>query len=437
MRKLFKYYAIFMLFLILSFLIIYVFMPLGCDNVWLYGFSYNISKGLVIYRDFNVVTTPLYYIIGSLFVHVLGDYIIVTGVYNSLLIAFIMLLMYKMIGMKSFILYPLLLIFFPNGYNLFSLFWLVLILYLICIKKDNEILIGFIVGLLFITKQSVGVLLFLPYFFYCKHKIRGMFIFLVPFIVVSIYLLLNGAFFQFIDCCFLGMFEFGSNNHYYDIFAFCEIVVLFYLLYKLVKSKFNNRECFYILCFQIIMYPLMDCYHFFVCFFPVMYLIINDIKIKNILFLLFVFIYMFSGVLFFSVDHKVNFKKNVLYLTNSGDLSLLMEEFHDYLKDVDNYYFTGYYGYLYKLYWNIPITNYDLWNSGNMGYNGFEKRIAVLNDKCAEESCVFIVDRNLLEDKKSQVIDFYSYIVKNYTYKEEKFTFDIYTNMVEGDDKGE
>ena len=59
------------------FLIILIFMLLLCysyflgpnisDEIWNYGFSYNISRGMVIYRDFNVLQTPLFFFIGSLF----------------------------------------------------------------------------------------------------------------------------------------------------------------------------------------------------------------------------------------------------------------------------------------------------------------------------------------------------------------------------------
>ena len=30
------------------------------DLIWNYGFSYNIASGLTMYKDFNMVITPLY-----------------------------------------------------------------------------------------------------------------------------------------------------------------------------------------------------------------------------------------------------------------------------------------------------------------------------------------------------------------------------------------
>ena len=44
---------------IFTFLINY-FSIVNNDVIWNYGFSYNVSKGLKMYKDFNMVITPLY-----------------------------------------------------------------------------------------------------------------------------------------------------------------------------------------------------------------------------------------------------------------------------------------------------------------------------------------------------------------------------------------
>jgi len=144
--------------------------------------------------------------------------------------------------------------------------------------------------------------------------------------------------------------------------------------------------------------------------------------------LLFFIIFVFSVYLFDSVSHTVYKEDDILFLKNCGDLPDLMEEFHDYLDGVEYYYFTGYYGYLYKLYYNIPITKYDLWNEGNQGYNGIEKRINEIDEICSNNDCLFIVDGDLGDNKKSQVTKFCNYILDNYQFVEEYNTFYIYSN---------
>jgi len=427
-KKFLLYFLIFIGSFFISLIVSYVFMPINCDSVWLFGFSSNISKGLVIYRDFNVVTTPLYYFVTCLFLKLFGSCIISMEIFNSILVAFIVLLMFSIVKYKVFIVFPLILIFYPNGYNLFSLFWLMLILYLIAKKKDNDFLVAFILGLLFITKQNIGIALLVPYLYYSKNKIKGAIVFCIPFIILSIYLIYNSAFYEFVDYCFLGLFDFGKGNHYFELFVIIELFVLCYLVFKFIKSKFDDKEVVYILMFQLIMYPLSDSYHFFVSFFPVMYYIVKSMNNTLFLRLLFFIIFVFSVYLFDSVSHTVYKEDDILFLKNCGDLPDLMEEFHDYLDGVEYYYFTGYYGYLYKLYYNIPITKYDLWNEGNQGYNGIEKRINEIDEICSNNDCLFIVDGDLGDNKKSQVTKFCNYILDNYQFVEEYNTFYIYSN---------
>lgn len=57
---------------IVSLLVTYVIIPIWSDQIWSYSFSYNISKGMIIYRDFNVVQTPLYFFIASIFIKIFG-----------------------------------------------------------------------------------------------------------------------------------------------------------------------------------------------------------------------------------------------------------------------------------------------------------------------------------------------------------------------------
>lgn len=433
-NKIFLYLFLFIFVFLISFIVTYVCVPIECDEVWLYGFCYNISKGMIIYRDFNVVTTPLYYFIGCLFLKVFGNYIISISIFNSILVSLIFLMMFRVINWKSFIVLPLILIFLPNGYNLFALFWLMSILILISKEKDNDFLVGFILGLLFITKQNIGTFLLIPYLYYSKNKFKGLVCFSIPFIIVSCYLILNNAFFEFIDYCFLGTFDFGAGNNYYNIFAFIELFILIILIICLIKSKFQDKELFYIVCFQGMMYPLAENYHFFVSFFPVMYYFVKKINSKHLLLILLFATWDFNITLFLSIDINIHRNDDILFLKNCGDLPSLMVAFKNYLGDSEYYYFTGYYGYLYKLYYDIPITKYDLWNEGNQGYKGIEKRIDEVDLICNNNDCLFIVDGDLENNEQSQVTKFYNYIISNHDYVEEFNTFDIYSNVTVNND---
>ena len=61
---------------IISLIFSMIFHELNNDNVWNYGFAYNIASGLIPYRDFNMVTTPLFPLLESMIFHVIGKNIV-------------------------------------------------------------------------------------------------------------------------------------------------------------------------------------------------------------------------------------------------------------------------------------------------------------------------------------------------------------------------
>lgn len=422
---------LFLLIFCSTFFLTYICGPLWGDEIWIFGFCRNILDGLVIYRDYNVVTTPLYYFIGSFFIYIFGDHFISLGILNALLVSLIITLMYRVIKMKALIAWPLILFFFPNGYNLLSLFWLMLILFLIAKHKENNLLFGLILGLAFITKQNIGFCLLIPYLYYSKHKLKSIAFFGIPFAIISVYLLIEGAFMQFIDYCFLGLFEFGTNNQHIGIFLISELLVLFYLIIVLWKSKFANQEVFYILMFQIMTYPLFDGYHFFVSLFPVVYYILKINKNFCFTIALTFGIYYFTACCFSLINYDIHREKDLFYLRNCGSFPILMEDFHEYLKGIEYYYSPEAVMYLYKLYYNIPITVYDLWNEGNQGYHGIDKRIQEVDKICRKEKCIFVVGSDVVADEKFQGRKFYHYIIENYHKSDEFDTFIIYSNSLE------
>ena len=108
-------------------------------------------------------------------------------------------------------------------------------------EDDYDDIIAFIVGLIFISKQSIGMCLFLPLLFYSKKKIRSIIIFMIPFIVLCIYLFFNDALFDFFNYCFLGMIDFNNSNREFSIFTVLEIFVC---IYKMLSIK--NRIDIYL-----------------------------------------------------------------------------------------------------------------------------------------------------------------------------------------------
>lgn len=431
--KKFKCLGLFIFSFIFSFILFYVFQSVYCDEVWVYGFSYNISKGMIIYRDFNVLQMPLYFFIVSFFIKIFGNYIIVMHIFDSLLFATMIVMLYKIINKKVLILLPIFIFWWPSGYNLLCLFFLILIIYLINEGKDNDYLIALLVGLCFITKQNMGIFLFLPCLFYSKKKLKSIIIFILPFLLLSIYMLWNGSFYNFIDYCFLGMIEFGEKNLNYNLlFLIITILNILGLLCLLKKSKFKDKDLFYILFFQLIAYPIFDIRHVACACFPVVYLFLKNVNSKHILFLFGFFVYFLSLSLFNSIDYSIKLDRNILFLRNSGDLDLLANEVIDYVDGSENFFFDDYYSYFIKLCNDIPISQYDLLLSGNVGYKGMEKKLKELDKLCSREKCYFFS----IEYKEGDIVggqyqSFHNYIVENYEKIDTLFGFSIYTSVID------
>ena len=56
------------------------------DLIWNYGFSYNISSNLIVYKDFNMVITPLYPFICGLVMKLLGNNFFIFNLTNIVLL---------------------------------------------------------------------------------------------------------------------------------------------------------------------------------------------------------------------------------------------------------------------------------------------------------------------------------------------------------------
>lgn len=156
------------------------------------------------------------------------------------------------------------------------------------------------------------MLLLIPYLYFAKNKLKSIVIFLIPFILVSIFFIFSNAFYEFIDCCFLGLFEFGTKNYHLDSNDLIHIFTICCLFIVLLKDKFKNKSLFYILMFQFIVFPLSDDQHLLTALFPVIYCIIRKIHKPLILSLIYLVIFMAN---FDTVNYSINIQteKNIFF----------------------------------------------------------------------------------------------------------------------------
>ena len=141
------------------------------DELWNFQNIYKMYNGFQIYKDANVIVTPLFFIIGEVLFKVLGANFLTFRIYNiiiMMMLYFFTYLLLKKLGMckKISIIATLILIIFKNygillcqaNYNTMALMFYILGVFCYIKKyKYGPILQGIILFVIFSTKQYIGV----------------------------------------------------------------------------------------------------------------------------------------------------------------------------------------------------------------------------------------------------------------------------------------
>ena len=425
----------------------YRFKPsiLSMDEVWNYGFAYNIRNGLIPYRDFNMILTPLYPYTLSLFILIFENNFIMEIIFNCLILAFISFILIKNIGKKGLFFIPILICIGSCCYNILSLLLFLIFLYINNSKyKDNQYLIGFIVSLMLLTKQTTGGLILIASFLFSKKKKDYLTGFLPLCIVFLSYLFFTNSLYNFFNYCLFGMFNFTTGNSFsgidYTIILF--IISFILLIYLLIKKQFKSQELIYIFLFQIIAFPLFDYSHIFISLLPFLSYLFELKNINKIIYKIRLYLVTFIVVMTLVVDirticidsnmysNNMSFLNRIFIYTNMDTLVYNLKE------EIDNNYvdYTIYHintlAYLYKLETNEKINKFDLSNKGNMGYNGEEKWIKEIDETCKNTKCLLILDH--YKDINTQIsMKINNYVIDNYKFEKNIDLYDLYTNKTD------
>ena len=349
------------------------------DVIWNYGFSYNVSKGLLMYKDFNMVITPLYPFIFGIILKIFGINTIVFYLSNSLIATSIFYIIYK--NYKNVLLEMILLVSLISGPNYNTLCLLLLfILIILEEKQSNDYLIGIILGLAFLTKSSMG-LLTLTSLYYIKDfkKVFKRFIgFLIPNILFILYFIKVGIVKDYINYAFGSLFDFADKNFCLNLGIIIFIISVIYLIYEYIKKK--DIKVLYILFFQIMSYPIFNFLHIIFSIIPVIFYILlnnkNKIYLKYrkylIIFLICPIISTILQVNFIDMDYGTNaLEYKLVEKKYINDANLIRKNIDNF----DNLYFIMYEAYYNKLLLGLDINRYDVMLNGNLGYNGVNNTI--------------------------------------------------------------
>ena len=438
MTKLINKYKKDIIIFIISFIILSIFsifQKITTDVIWSYGFSYNILKENIPYKDFNMIIGPLYSLFNSIPLLIFGNNMIIFKLTHTLIYSLILTIAYKKINKK--IIWIILILMIQTTLCWYNTLIGMLIILILILKDTNikkkDLYIGLIIGFIMMTKHNVGIMLFITYFITSKDKVRNTIYFLIPISIGLIYLIINNTFINYIEFCFLGLGNFIENIRIVPSSLIITILIIIYLTIKYIKTK--DTKILYVYASLIILFPLVEINHLLTVILILSYYIL--LKEKNILILsigkIIVTIYLISIIINQLNNIEIITSGNhIKYNTEKKDINKNLKSYSKYINKKNIYLFIDN-AYLVKIYNNQEPTFYDLLNKGNLGRNEKEY-ITKIDKKCKKEECTFILDAEYF-DKKSYgygwqyIIDFKDYVVNNYKYIETLPTKDkVYTN---------
>lgn len=218
------------------------------DELWNYNFARNIADGLVAYRDFNMVQTPLLPLIAGTFLKIFSNELIVMRILAILLNASIFFMMYKIlsklnINKRAIVVILLLWLNIIKDhicidYNYCTLLITLIITYIEIYNKDllklnykKDLAIGLLAGVTILFKQTTGIIISIVVLFYKLLLIRNkkeikeflkivlirFIAIIIPIIIILLYLGFNKALIDFIDYTILGISTFSNKISYLNL----------------------------------------------------------------------------------------------------------------------------------------------------------------------------------------------------------------------------
>lgn len=447
-KKNIKYVVLFILFFLC---LQFFYVNFSADQMYNYGFSYAVSLGEVPYRDFNTIIPPVGALIYSLPFLLFGSNLIVFNLYQALLLCILFYFLFKLFKEKTWIILIILMLTLPipfihvlfQGYNFLLVLEFVILMYSLKEKK-SDYLIGFLLGVFCLTKQTVGVLMCIPSILYLfkdyKKTLKRFLGFLIPCFIFLIYLLLTKSFRQFFDLCLFGMFDFTTKNSGFlrilsdfNFYIFVlEIVFLVYLIIKYRKNDKYIKNLIYLLLFSSISIPLFDYIHVSYFSFIFMFVLVDMIKIKNkkIAFNSYLFATSFAIIWFLFI---FGFKlPNIVYINNYGYSVMPQKEYKEittiseYITKNKNSIVLSDRAYLVKFAAEEKLTYYDLLNYGNHGYNGTDKLINMIKDEKDKYILINMDDYERVDVGQQTNKDVMKFVIDNYEKVSELEMYNIY-----------
>ncbi len=301
----------------------------GTDGLWNFSNIYKMSIGYRIYKDINVIITPLFFYIGKILLNILGQnfrtfvfynfmiYTVFFGCINVIFkelkinkskrITFILILFFIFREMLSI----------GANYNILAFIPILVSIILFLKKKENYLIHAILVFITTMCKQNIGVFHGIGIVLYIivqdDKKAENKIINIIKIGIVNIALFMvfcfayksMGLLDDFIDMAFLGIGEFSKSNtffnYYESLYFYLAILIDIFLVYAVTSKKLNfeknnveiKNNIKTLICFGTPMIfigiPIVNSFHSILSclivsmgfLYTIENMILNDIKIKR------------------------------------------------------------------------------------------------------------------------------------------------------------
>ncbi len=489
-KKINKFQNITIAILIFSIFMYFVFLdPVYIsDELWNFQNICKMCNGLTIYKDANVIITPIFFYIGFILLKLFGTQIIVFRFYNIIICSTIYCLIYKILKdlkiSKNMIIVFLTLIFeltfqiIGSGanYNRFVCIFTLIGMDLYITRKSNNVLQGIMIFLTFFTKQNIGVLYVAAIILYELYlnklskkfiidQLKKFFVFAISSLTIILPMLFKGNLIGFMNYAFGGILDFGKNNtfilqfEYYPLIPITAVGIYILVLIKkksildkcFNKEQFNTLTLLFIfstiMTFSII--PIMNAAHFIMAMpfnlFVIFYFFdvtlfeelfgdkryISKVKWISIIILFVLLIRVIFNII--TLLNEVTFIKDKnSHFRNVFVSTVILErttEFQNYIleqnkKGKEVIILSGE-----AIYTMVELNQnhgeYDLMFNGNLGYRGVERVKRDIIDKKNTEFLIYTNEEDIFWQESKEIRNF---IKENLTKKGEILNYTIYIN---------
>lgn len=321
------------------------------DEVWNFQNIYKMYNGYKIYIDANVITTPLFHVIGLILFKLFGANFLIFRIYNILISILLFFITYKIFKKITYrksksLLFTIIIFALEKhivdstaNYNMLANVFVLFGTYIILNKEKFKyycFLESICIMLIILTKQNVGIFYIIGYFIYSiiyknkfKENIKIVFYILIMTLLFILVLFGYNVLSGFISYCFLGIEEFAKNNVSTTFIGVIIMVVLasvnlYYIIYINYEKKLKKNQIKYInilSCFAfpllLASYPIFNWHHILIAIYLqivlILYIFTELIHIKDrkkLFIVISILIYAFFSVK--SILYDIEYFKGIL-----------------------------------------------------------------------------------------------------------------------------